>query len=225
MESMHRRLKKIAVTFVCMASCYFGILPLFWPCPKATAELPREHPYDEDLSIRIEVFAWHKNVMIRQVRFYVDYQQTTAHGPEGPFYTTSLFHSGKQTRRWPFFTVNRFTWPRSRKLDLILPLKRLAREGVVRTGVVRGKLDISIATPSLPGNLATWLGYITRERTQHVPFALHLVDHLEGESPAGGYVIGTWEAGDRTKSTTIKFNDPPPNWALQLPLLGGSEQW
>ncbi len=171
--------KKTLIACVCVAFCYFGILPLFWPSPKATAELPHEHPYDEDLGIKIKVFAWHKNVKIRQVRFYVDYQQTTAHGPEGPFYTTSLFHSGEQMHRWPFFAVNRFTWPRSRKLDLTLPLKRLAREGVVRTGVVRGKLDISIATPSLPGNLGTWLGYITRERTQHIPFTLHLVEHLE----------------------------------------------
>lgn len=173
--------KKIIITFVCVAFCYFGILPLFWPRPKATAELPHEHPYDQDLGITIEVFAWHKNVKIRQVRFYVNYQQTTAHGPEGSFYSIRLFHGGKRTQRWSFFTVNRFTWPRSRRLDITLPLAQLAEKGVVKTGVVRGKLDISVATPALPGSLAIWLGYITKERTQHIPFTLHLVDHLEGD--------------------------------------------
>ena len=172
--------KKTIITVVCVAFCYLGILPLFWPSPKATAELPHEHPYDEDLAIRIKVFAWHTNVRIRQVRFYVDYRRTTAHGPEGPFYARSLFHSGKPRRRWPFFTVNRFTWARWRHLDLTLPLTQLAQKGVVKTGVVRGKLDVSIATPAMPGNLAMWLGYISRERTQHIPFTLHLVDHLEG---------------------------------------------
>ncbi|MBN4053185.1 hypothetical protein JYT92_00375 [bacterium AH-315-L15] len=173
--------KKVIITFVCVAFCYFGILPLFWPSPKIRVELPHEHPYDEDLGIKIKVYAWHKNVKIRQVRFYVDNQQTTAHGPGGPFYPINLFHSGKQVHRWPFFAVNRFTWARSRKLDISLPLTQLAQKGVVKTGVVRGKLDISIATPEMPDNLAIWLGYLTRERTQQIPFTLLLVDHLEGK--------------------------------------------
>ncbi len=169
--------KKTIITVVGVAFCYFGILPLFWPGPKATAELPLEHPYDEDLAIRIEVFAWHKNVRIRQVRFYVDPQQTTAHGPEGPFLARGLFHSGEPRRMWPFSTVNRFTWARSRDLDLTLPLAQLAQEGVVGTGVVRGKLDVSIATPDMLSYLALWVGYMSRERTQQIPFTLHLVDH------------------------------------------------
>ncbi len=170
------RYKKITITFVCVAFCYFGLLPLFWPRPKATAEFPQEHPYDADLGIKIEVYAWHKNVKIREVRFYVDYQQTTAHGPEGPFYARTLFHSGKPPHRWSFFAVNRFTWARSRELDLTLPLAQLAQEGVVKNGVVRGKLDVSVATPDMPGVLAMCLGYLTVERTQQIPFTLHLVD-------------------------------------------------
>ena len=168
--------KKIIITFLCAAFCYFGIGPLFWPRPKATAELPHEHPYDEDLGIKIEVFAWHKNVKIREVRFYVDYQLTTAHGPEGPFYARRLFHSGQPRQRWPFFKVNRFTWARSTELDLTLPLSQLAQKGVVKTGVVTGTLDVSIATPVMAGRLAMWLGHITIERTQQIPFTLHLVD-------------------------------------------------
>ncbi len=171
-----RQYKTIIITSVCVAFCYFGLLPLFWPRPKATAELPHQHSYNEDMRVRITVFAWHNNVEIRQVRFYVDYQQTTAHGPEGPFYAMNLFHSGQPRRRWPFFGVNRFTWPRSRRADLTLPLAELAQRGVVRTGVVRGKLDISIAAPDLPGNLAPWIGYIIWERTQQIPFTLYLVD-------------------------------------------------
>ncbi len=172
----------MAVLFIGGATfCYFGILPLFWPAPKATAELLEEYPYDEDLTVRIRVSAWHDNVKIRQVRFYVDYHQTTAHGPEGPFNTMRLFHSGKPASRWPFFEVNRLTWPRSRQLDLTLPLGQLAQKGVVKPGLVSGKLDISIATPAMPGSLALWVGYLTRERTQHIPFTLRLVDHLERE--------------------------------------------
>ena len=170
------RYKKITITFVCVAFCYFGLLPLFWPRPKATAEFPQEHPYDADLGIKIEVYAWHKNVKIREVRFYVDYQQTTAHGPEGPFHARSLFHSREPRHRWPYFRLNRFTWPRSRELDLTLPLAQLAQKGVVKAGVVRGKLDVSIATPDMPGPLAMWLGYMTFERTQQIPFTLYLVD-------------------------------------------------
>ncbi len=172
--------KKTIITVVCVAFCYFEILPAFWPSPKATVELPHELPYDEDLAIRIKVFAWHKNVRIRQVRFYVDYQRTTAHGPEGLFHARSLFHIGKPRHRWSFFTLNRFTWARSKKLDLTLPLTQLAQKGVVKTGVVRGTLDVSIATPRYGWLLALWVGYPTIERTQHIPFTLHLVDHLEG---------------------------------------------
>ena len=173
--------KKATIGFVCLAFCYLSILPLFWPSPKATAEFPHEHPYDEDLGIRIRVSAWHTNVRIREVRFYVDYRQTTAHGPEGFFYPTNLFHIGKPPRRWPFFKLNRFSWPRSKELDLTLPLSQLAQKGVVGTGVVRGKVDISIVTPALPCPLAIWLGYLTWERTQNIPFTLYLVDHAGGE--------------------------------------------
>ncbi len=167
---------KILITLFGVAFLYFGIVPLLWPRPIATAELPHEHPYDEDLVISVRVTAWHKNVSIREVRFYVDYQQTTAHGPEGPFHATRLFHIGKPPRRWPYYTLNRFTWPRSSKLDLTLPLRELAQEGVVKSGVVRGKLDISIATPAMPGNLSPWLGYMSRERTQQIPFSIQLID-------------------------------------------------
>ena len=169
--------RKVVITLVCVAFLYFGVLPFFWPRPEVTTELPQEHPYDEDLSIKIRVFSWHKNVRIRQVRFYVDYKQTTAHGPERPFHPMRLFHSGEPPRRWPFFAVNRLTWPRSKELKLTLPLTRLAQEGGVRSGVVQGKLDVSIATPVIPSGLALWLGYMTIERTLHTPFTLRLVDH------------------------------------------------
>jgi len=68
-----------------------------------TTELPFEHVYDGDLSIKAKVFAWHKNVKIRQVRFYVDEQQTTTHGPEGLFYTTNLFNSGNKNLGGHFY--------------------------------------------------------------------------------------------------------------------------
>lgn len=152
---------------------YFMVLPFFWPSPAAKVSMAKEAPFDQDLEITVVVRTWHSNFLIDQVRFYVDRSTTTAHGPGGPFYPIVLYNNPERIHAWPFW-LNRLTWPRSQVLTLILPLKSLSQEQVVKQGIVRGKLNVTISFPMPPEPLALLLGYSAMTQALDFPFELRL---------------------------------------------------
>jgi len=154
---------------------YVFVVPPFWPDPTVRADLPPEAFLDEEPEIKVTVSAWHSNFQIAHVRFYVDRGSTTAHGPRGPLHPLVL-HNAPRMHRWSFWRLDRLTWPRSRVLRLALPLKRLSQEGVVKPGIVRGKIDVEVDyVLSTVEPLALWLGeYISTMRTYSRSFELQL---------------------------------------------------
>jgi hypothetical protein len=155
---------------------YFAVLPLFWPTPTVSVDMPVTAPADADLSIRVTASAWHSNFGIVNVRFYVD-PATTPHGPGGPFYPVVLYNAAR-VHRWPIWSVDRMSWPRSRTLELTLPLRKLSEEGVVTPGLLRGKVDVAVEYLRSPRQwLAAWVGELySSETTLFVPFELRLGD-------------------------------------------------
>lgn len=154
---------------------YFMFLPFFWPTPRAKVSMATEALFDRDLEIRVAVSAWHSNVVIDQVRFYVDRSTTTAHGPKGPLYPVVLHNAPNRRHLWPFWEINRLTWPRSQVLTFTLPLRRLSQEQVVTRGIVRGTLNVTVSFPMPSEPLALWLGYTSVSRGVNWPFELQLV--------------------------------------------------
>ena len=153
---------------------YLFILPLLWPRPTVKINLTEETPYDEDFEVTLVISSWHPNYEIQNVRFFVDYKATTAHGPEGPFYPVSL-HTSPRRENWSFRRLNRFSWPRSHVHHFTVSLSTLAMDNVVKPGIVKGKIDVTLnyADP-MPYDLAIWLGYQSRSTTQAIPFELQL---------------------------------------------------
>ncbi len=137
-----RRAIVVAVILVLMG--YFILLPWFWAAgaPSAHAAVPESWPHSKDLPIRITTRAWHNNFQVTQVRFFADHTQTSFEGLEDPLYPFML-HEESAPRTWPVFQINRFTFPRSRTLEVTVPFGRLAAENKVAPGVVAGYLDIS----------------------------------------------------------------------------------
>ena len=167
--------KRLIVTaVVAIPFVYFLVLPMFWSLmpPSVAAGIASEWPHNRDMPIPISVWAWHKNFVVTNVRFYVDHQNTTAHGPNGPFYPESVFAVRGQTR-WTRWGINRFTWPRRRRMEVVVPFARLAGEGVVQPGVVKGQLDIGIA---YVGTMSRYEGPIItpRQFRESIPFELTL---------------------------------------------------
>jgi hypothetical protein len=157
---------------------YVFVTPMFWPAPRVVTRLPTGASLDEDLPIEVVVSAWHANVEVRQVRFYVDSARSTAaHGPHGPLQPLILYReSGPRRHVWSFWQVNRLTWPRWTRLQVVLPLPELAAQGLTRPGVLRGKVDVELDyVPDTVEPLALWLGYSPLWAMHASPFELRIL--------------------------------------------------
>jgi len=129
-----------------VAAVYFLGFPIFWSqLPMtASAKIPETWPHDQDLPIDIAVHAWHGCFQVVQVRLYPDPERTRLADVERIFDPVLLLD---ETERPAFnrFTLNRFTYPRTRTLRVVAPLERLTQEGGLRSGTLEGTLDVQIA--------------------------------------------------------------------------------
>jgi hypothetical protein len=143
-STMNPQAKRLLLIGILSLGLYLVVVPFFWPPPAAQVTIPKESAFNQDLHIDATVSAWHSNFVVVGVRFYVDFQKTTAHGPKGSLDTLSLYE-GEGPPDWTFWNLNRLTWPCSEHLNLKVPLSELAAAGLVQPGVVVGKVDVSIA--------------------------------------------------------------------------------
>lgn len=171
---------------------YWGFLPLFWPPPTLRVAMPAESALHADVPIVVTIDSWHPNFDIVSVRFYVDHTRTDAEGPEGLFYP-QLLMEGAPRERWRPRDVNRFTWPRHRRLELVLPLGELAAQGLAGPGTIRGKIDVTLAIPNVRDRLGRHFGgFMTSTRMISEPFELKI------------------DAGDEQQSAHAAALPPPP---------------
>jgi hypothetical protein len=172
-----RNKARLAGVLLTVFLLYWGLLPWFWPEPKLSVEMPAQATLDADVPIRITLRAWHPNFKFMSVRFYVDHTRTDAEGPDGLFYPQMLYQSGEPTGRWPVRSVNRFSWPRQRTLEVSLPLKELAAQGLAGPGTIHGKIDVTINYPDVIQRYASAFGgYSARTRTLSEPFQLEVLE-------------------------------------------------
>ena len=116
---------------------------MFWPAPQVTASIPDTVPLSEDLQIPIVVKAWHSNVQVGQIRFYVDYQASTAKGSKGLFDPAVLFEAAPPAAPG-FFARNILTRPWSKRLEVTVPLRDFAQQELLGQGLLVGKLDVTL---------------------------------------------------------------------------------
>ncbi len=155
---------------------YYIVLPSLlitrWRTPSVAADIPGRWPHNQDMPIRIRVSAWHPHFSVLSVRYLVDYYQTTAHGPRQAMPTQILYQEEKR-RDWGAWRVNRLLYPRTRVVDVTLPLAQMAQEGQVQPGTVVGTLDVNTEfigdTDDLPG-----MAPLAPTATQQIQFATEL---------------------------------------------------
>src|SRR5262245_48282605 len=126
---------------------HWGLVPLLWPAPAVAVSVPPSASLDEDVPVRVVVSAWHSNVRIVQLRFYLDPSQSTASGPRGLFYPVLLYNDRQQSW-WPYWSLSRLTWPRRLELARAVPLQEFGRAGSVGPGVIRGKINVTVEYPA-----------------------------------------------------------------------------
>ena len=152
---------------------YVFFVPWLWPLPEVTAEIPDRADLGQDIEIPITVSAWHSNVDVYEVRFYVDYYASTAKGEEGITYPIMVLQRPPRRYRgvWGF---NHITRPWSDTVTVTVPLKKTAEDKLLGPGVLSGKLDVSISYR--PGYTPERLPIVdhSRQTTISVPFAITL---------------------------------------------------
>jgi hypothetical protein len=138
--------RRLTVGAVVAAVGYFAVLPAFWfwMPPSATANLPPEWSYNQDMPVSVVVSSWHANYKVTEVRFVADPQKTQLKDVRTPLYPVLLLNE-KPPRYWSRLTLNPLTFPTKRRLELTLPLQSLAGEGKVGPGTVVGNIDVEIA--------------------------------------------------------------------------------
>jgi hypothetical protein len=125
---------------------YLVVLPLFWPAPEVAASIPDTVSLSEDLQIPIVVKAWHSNVRLGQVRFYVDHSASTAKGPKGLFDPAVLLEAAPPPPMG-FFARNILTRPWSKRFEVTVPLRDFAQQELLGQGLLVGKLDVTLNCP------------------------------------------------------------------------------
>lgn len=147
---------------------YLVLLPFFWPEPRVSAIVPARARMNDVLQIEVAAHAWHRNLDITQVRFYVDYTATTAKGPNGIFYPELILERSGTSFRG-LFRRNPLTCPYTQRMPAQFDLSRFASQGILGPGQLIGKLDITFNyVPARPGKNFNYDP--TRTMTKSVPF-------------------------------------------------------
>ena len=122
---------------------YFLTVPSFWRFlePTAMAGIPDKWVYNEDLPIPLNIHTWHSNYQVIQVRLVINPTASDLPGATVPLYPVVLYQ-GSPPRTWRRLTLNRFTFPRSKRMEVVVPLARLAVEGGVSAGRLEGTLQV-----------------------------------------------------------------------------------
>lgn len=149
---------------------YVVVVPLLWPEPTVAAEFPLETRMGDTLPIRVSVSAWHRNIQVHQVRFYVDYTATTAVGPKGTFYPEVPVQREAQ-RFVGAFARNPITWPHTEYVDTEIDLGKYIDQGLIGPGELIGKIDVTFNYHSGRGG-KTLNRDRTRTATKSVPFRI-----------------------------------------------------
>jgi hypothetical protein len=139
------RKRRIVAVVVVILTFYLFVLPGFWIWlpPTATAVIPASWPHNKDMPLAIRVSAWHANYELREVRFGILPERGREQPNIPPLYPLVLLE-GQHNRTWNRLTLNRFTFPRARRIPVVVPFERLAAEGRIVPGTREGFINIRI---------------------------------------------------------------------------------
>jgi len=163
---------KLGVSIVGFVLVLFLIPPMLWPEPDVYAAYPLKANMRDTIPIRVSLKAWHRNIDVGQVRFYVDYTQSTAVGPNGVFYPELIVQ--RRPRRfkgggtWP----NPFAWPYAKHVDAEVVLSKYVEKGTIGPGELIGKIDVTYSYYSSRGG--KYAMDRTRTDTKSVPFRIQI---------------------------------------------------
>lgn len=155
-----------------LAAAYFLGFPIFWSQMPITvsAKIPETWPHDQDLPIDIAVHAWHGCFQAVQVRLYPDPERTRFTDVERVFDPVLLLDVAER-ENFSRFTLNRFTYPRTRTIRVVAPFGRLSAEGSLGSGTLDGTVDVEIA---YVGSVSRRTGVNTSTALQKIPFRVTL---------------------------------------------------
>ena len=116
------RKQRIVAAVAVVLTFYFFLLPGFWAWlpPKATTEIPVSWPHNQDMPLKIRLSAWHSNYEVREVRFGILPDRNRVQPNSPPLYPLVLLE-GQHNRTWNRLTLNRFTFPATQRISVVVP--------------------------------------------------------------------------------------------------------
>ncbi|MCP4643357.1 MAG: hypothetical protein GY851_23120 [bacterium] len=147
---------------------YFVMLPMFWPKPEVTADIPDTVLLGEDLPITVTVTAWHGLFDVNNVRFYIDTYGSSAQAGDQPLYPLQLMTESPTRYQWGD-RFKRITIPHTLEMEFTVPLAQTAADGLLGPGLLNGKLDVGLTYES---GRTRWVD--TRNAMQSVPFSINV---------------------------------------------------
>ncbi|MCU0963201.1 MAG: hypothetical protein MUF48_24170 [Pirellulaceae bacterium] len=161
---MTRRQRIVAGVLVVL-SFYLLIVPGFWTwlSPTATVVIPASWPHDKDMPLEILLSAWHANYELEMVRFGI-LPELGEKQLKSPAMLPLVLFKGQHNRTWNRLTLNRFTFPRVRRIPVVVPFERLAAEGRIAAGTRDGFINIRI---DYVGNVDEYSGMPGADEISH----------------------------------------------------------
>lgn len=167
--------KRIILILGLVAGAYVIAVPMFWPEPRVEASFPPQISLRQDPVVTVRISAWHSNIAVSNIRFYVDHVASTAKGSKGLMYPVLLLEARPEEFRG-MFSVNPVTRPWSRTISLTVPIHEAAAEELLGPGILAGKLDVNISY-AIGGRRYRGYGADRSRKTMlSVPFQIEVVE-------------------------------------------------
>ena len=164
----HRRRKLIALVALLIVT-YFFIVPFLWPDPSVEVRVPAPRSVEQDVEVEILISSLHSNVRLTEVSLLLDCPHYLEMGLPAGIYPIGLHQAS--VPRWASPSISRITFPRRMSYRFVAPIRDLAAQGVVRGGIVNGRLRAAVSFPHV------------RPRRRQVPGGAYLVGHRSSNLP------------------------------------------
>ncbi len=136
----------------------FGV-PHLWPAPTIEIRIPEKTITDDRLDFEVIVNTWHTNYLIHRLIFHPD---TRNYDPSNKSQGFTVIRQVLPIKKsWPFSTLNRISWHRSRVHRFSIP------PGTFHKGMNSGKIYATILFAKTNSyDLSLWIGHPVRTKTQ-----------------------------------------------------------
>ncbi|MCP5002913.1 MAG: hypothetical protein GY941_03035 [Planctomycetes bacterium] len=144
-----------------LALLYLFLLPNFWPEPEISINIPLANGIQDNIEATIQVHSWHSNFSLFAVDGIFEVDPSKNEG--NPIVMMDLLPD-KDNNAWDpdhALAINRWTFPKTYKYNITLPLKDLHSRNIFVSNYLTGRINVRLRYPNLSSHDSDTDGDVT----------------------------------------------------------------